>query len=87
MISIPIWGILAVVIFSYQKQVLLIFIYSAIIGTILEYALGKFFYKYFGTKIWTYKHGSLGQYTSIYSIPYWGGAGLLFAMIARFAAL
>lgn len=85
LISLPIWGLIAVI--AQEKKLFLVFLYSAILGTLLEFLLGKFIYSIFGVKIWTYKHGALGRYTSIYSFPYWGAAGIVFATIGKLVGL
>lgn len=80
--SLPIWGLLALLVANDFPSTKL-FIYSAIVGTIFEFATGFVLYLVFGVRVWTYKYGSLGKFTSIYSIPYWGGAGIIFATLAR----
>lgn len=85
-IALPIWGIIALAVAEKSAYVPL-FIYSAIIGTTLEYTVGKAFHALWGVKIFVYKHGALGDYTSIYSIPYWGGAGVVFAVVAKLVGI
>ena len=84
---LPLWGILALLMTGVNASLLTLFIVSASVGTILEGILGRFFRKFFGVKIWTYKYGSIGNFTSMYSFPYWGAAGLVFASIGKFFGL
>jgi hypothetical protein len=80
--SLPIWGILFIV-FLHSQIYALIFLSSAVLGTILEAGMGRMTSRIYGAKIWVYKHGALGDYTSIYSIPYWGVAGVIFAALGK----
>lgn len=85
--ALPLWGFLALLITGVNSSYISLFIFSAIVGTILEGLLGRFFRKFFGVKIWTYKYGSIGNFTSLYSLPYWGAAGLIFAYLGKFLGL
>lgn len=86
-LSLPIWGLVGLLLVRSDKMVLL-FMYSAIFGPILEYGLGKFAQRVYGIKLWTYKHGSIGRgETSIYTIPYWGAVGLLFSFLMRLVGI
>lgn len=80
---VPVWGIVAVIFYEKHFSHLALFVTSAVIGTFFEFMLGKFIYSMFNIKLWTYRHGKIGEFTSIYSIPYWGAAGLLFVYLAR----
>jgi len=84
--TLPIWGFVAVMAMT-NVHYWVFFLISAIGGTIIEYALGRFLELAFGTRIWTYKHGQLGKYTSLYSFPYWGAGGLFFLALARVAGI
>lgn len=80
--SLPLWGILFV--FFLQNHAYgVVFICSAIVGTFLEFVMAKGAFYLYGVKIWVYKQGSLGGYTSIYSIPYWGAAGIIFVSLGK----
>src|SRR6185312_3889543 len=83
LVMLPIWGILAVFLVDHNASLVELFVASAIVGTVFEFLTGYFFLKVFQVKIWTYQHGTLGKFTSIYSIPYWGGGGLLFLAVAK----
>lgn len=87
LLSLPIWGILAVIFVSNSLSYGVLFIYAAILGTLLEFLVGKFFYEFFGVNVWTYRHGAIGRYTSIYSIPYWGAFGLMFTWLVKFVGI
>lgn len=84
--SLPIWGVIGLLAVS-DVNVLKLFIVSALVGTVLEFLLGRGLKTIFGIKLWTYKHGQLGQFTSIYSFPYWGGAGFVFLALAKLLQL
>lgn len=84
--SIPIWGMLALILANENKH-LSLFLYAGFLGPLLELSAGKAFHRIFGVKLWTYKYGAIAKYTSIYAVPYWGGAALLFVLLARLAGL
>jgi len=84
--SLPIWGLLLLM-FNGSNKYVLVFLYSAVLGTLLEAGMGKLVTRIYGAKIWTYKRGALGDFTSIYSIPYWGAAGVVFASIGKVLGL
>lgn len=87
LLSLPVWGILAVILTNRAYSFLTLFIASALVGTILEGLLGKFLIKFFGVKVWTYKKGVIGDFTSLYAIPYWGAAGLFFGVLGKYFGL
>ena len=87
LLSLPVWGLIAILFTNGTHSYVNIFLMSAIIGTILEGMLGKFIHRFFGVRIWTYKYGSIGNFTSLYSLPYWGAAGLVFVSIGKFFGL
>lgn len=83
---IPVWGL----IFLLSKQnigYIKIFLVSAFVGTLLESALGRFLYNILGKPVWKYSFGRIGKFTSWISIPYWGGAGLLFLYLAKLVGI
>ena len=84
--TLPVWGFFAVLAVS-NIHLWEFFLLSAVAGTVVEFALGRFLELAFGTRIWTYKHGQLGKYTSIYSFPYWGAGGLFFLALAKVAGI
>ena len=83
LLSLPLWGIFAIVISTQNYSIVTLFLVAGVIGTILEAAGGYFFYRAYKSKIWVYKHGALGQFTSFYSFPYWGSMGLIFGVLAK----
>ncbi len=86
MVSIPIWGLAALVLYNKPSYIYVFFI-AAAIGPFLEMMSGKVFHKLFHIKLWKYRYGAIGTYTSIYAVTYWGGAGILFALIAKLAGI
>lgn len=87
LISLPLWGVLALFLSTYDIKTLNLIIYAAILGPVLEWSVGKGIHLIFGIKLWTYRHGAIGEYTSIYAIPYWAAAGLVFLSLARISGL
>lgn len=85
-ISIPIWGLVALIIKS-NTNYLGLFIYSALVGTCAEYLVGRFAASVFRHKVYSYSYAKLGSYTSYFSIPFWGGAGVLFYLIGQWVHL
>lgn len=83
LISIPLWGVFSLIFFRHYEYVAF-FVTIIVIGPLLEYIFGKTFYHFYGIKLWIYHYGSLGKYTSIYAVPYWGGAAILFLIIAKY---
>lgn len=82
LMSIPIWGFISLLVtkhYSYAE----LFLLGAAVGTFAEYLFGRFFYRIEGRRIWTYNFGTFAGFTSIFSIPYWGGATLLFVLLAK----
>lgn len=86
LISLPIWGVLGLVAtqnFSYVW----FFVIAALVGTLLEIIAGELFKRLFGVTIWSYRHAKITHYTSLYVIPYWGGAALVFLILAQLTKL
>jgi len=82
LMSIPIYGLIALIIsgdFGYVQ----LFFFGAIVGTTSEYLAGRYFHKITGQRIWTYKYLSIQGYTSIFTLPYWGGATIFFVGLAK----
>lgn len=82
LMSIPIFGVIFLVM-SKQYNYAELFLLAAVVGTVAEYIFGRFFQHIEGKRVWTYNIATIGGYTSIFSIPYWGGAGLLFVLVAK----
>lgn len=82
LMSIPIWGFITLLVTKHYNYAQL-FLLGASVGTLAEYILGRFFAHVEGKRIWTYSYGTFAGYTSIFSIPYWGGATLLFVLLAK----
>src|SRR5258706_3186551 len=86
LISLPIWGLVGLIAMKNTTWAF-IFLWGAVVGTFAEFFLGKFLHREFGVRIWTYKHGAIDRYTSIYSIPYWGAAGIVFSLVGKAVGL
>ena len=82
MLSIPLWGMLALIVLK-DYPLAILFLFSALMGTIAEFLLGFFHHSIDGHRVWQYNAGNIGLYTSYYSIPFWGGAGLMFYGLSR----
>lgn len=87
LLSLPIWGLIALLFTKGSHSFVILFLLSAVIGTLLEGILGKFIKRFFGVRIWTYKYGAWGNFTSFYALPYWGAAGLVFALLGKVLGL
>lgn len=81
--TLPIWGLIALFFLKGTHSYVNLFLYSAVIGTLLEGLMGAAIHKIFGVRLWTYHHGSIGNFTSLYSLPYWGAAGIIFGFIGK----
>ncbi len=86
LISLPIWGVIGLLASQNYNYVLFFFI-VAVVGTVLEMSFGFMFKRLFGVTLWEYHRGKITQYTSWYSIPYWGGASLVFLSLAKWVGL
>jgi hypothetical protein len=86
LISIPILGLLTLVIYKHYSYVEL-FLVGALVGTLTEFICGWFFARIEGKRIWTYNYASIKGHTSYFSIPYWGGATLLFVLVSHLLKL
>lgn len=64
-------------------RLLNVFLIFSIVGTILEWLIGFFYYHIVGQRLWTYHRYSLNGYTSLLSIPLWGLGGILFWLLAQ----
>lgn len=60
-----------------------VFIVGCAVGTILEWLIGWSYHGVVGQRLWTYHRYSLGGYTSVLSVPIWGMAAVLFALLGR----
>ena len=60
-----------------------IFIAFALIGTLLEWLIGFLYRNIIGNRHWSYHRYSIGGYTSILVIPYWGFVGILAYLLIR----
>lgn len=81
--TLPIWGLIALFFLKGTHSYVYLFLYSAVVGTALEGLLGAAIHRIFGVRLWVYQHGKLGNFTSLYSLPYWGAAGIVFGFIGK----
>ena len=63
--------------------VLLVFVIFSFAGMFIEFLIGFSYHRVVGERLWTYHHVSLCGYTSIFSIPLWGLAGVMFWLLAQ----
>ncbi len=63
--------------------VITLYVLSAVGGTFLEWLLGFAYHRAAGVRLWRYNRLSLGGYTSILSVPFWGLAGIFFLLLAK----
>lgn len=64
-------------------EILIFFLLSSFIGFIAEYTLGLLCEKTLGRRLWVYKKLNLGGHTSLLSLPFWGGAGIIFLSLVK----
>ncbi len=74
--------------YSYGVKIFYLFIASAIVGFILEYALGRIYHITLNRRLWFYqKYNVAGGYTSYLTIPIWGVAGIIFWLLSQSVGL
>lgn len=66
-----------------DSKIIIYFIFSSFIGFTAEFILGLFCHKILGRRLWKYSKFSIFGYTSLLTLPFWGGAGILFLSLAR----
>ncbi len=60
-----------------------LFLLFCLLGTAAEWFLGLVFHRILGHRMWRYYKYSLGTYTSLLAIPFWGMGGVLFWLVMR----
>lgn len=73
--------------FYYDRNIMKMFLYSAITGFLVEGVLGFVYHKVLNKRLWEYSKLSVLGYTSLLSIPLWGVGGVVFWFIGKFAGL
>lgn len=68
-------------------QIAELFIVSSCVGFTLEYLLGLAYHKALNAKLWEYRRLSVGGYTSVLTLPFWGVAGVIFWYLSKFVGL
>jgi len=83
------WPILFVFAFAYFVDIKIIsmFVVSSFLGFASEHVLGFAYYKTLNKKLWKYNRLSIGGYTSLLSIPFWGVAGVFFWFVSKMIGL
>lgn len=69
--------------FFASPEVLSIFLAFSVIGPALEWLAGFSYHMVVGQRLWTYHRYSIGGYTSFFTIPLWGLAGILFWLLNK----
>lgn len=64
-------------------KIVLFFVLSGLAGFLGEIIMGLFSEKIFGQKLWRYEKLSIGGHTSLLTLPFWGGAGIIFLILAK----
>lgn len=64
-------------------KMILFFLACCLGGFCAEFFLGFFGEKILGQKMWIYQKFSVLGYTSLLSLPFWGGLGLAFWILGR----
>lgn len=70
-----------------DRKILIFFILSSAAGFFMEYMIGLAFHKTLNRKLWRYERLSVGEYTSLLSIPVWGIAGVMFYFLSKIIGL
>ena len=68
-------------------RIIAFFLISAFVGFTLEYILGLSYEKTLNSRLWEYKRYSIGGYTSMLTLPFWGVAGVVFWFLAKVVGL
>ncbi|MBI4193394.1 MAG: hypothetical protein HY536_02080 [Candidatus Colwellbacteria bacterium] len=74
---VPIMSVIVLALVKSEK-ILILFLISACLGSLLEYLVGLLYHKVLNKRLWTYHRLSLNGYTSVLSFPVWGIAGVVF---------
>ncbi len=82
MAAAPFIGMITLAYFE-GTRIITFFLLSALVGFIAEFLLGLLCEKTLGRKLWIYRKLSLGGHSSLLSLPFWGGAGIIFLALAR----
>jgi hypothetical protein len=82
LLSIPLLGVILMY-FIVGISILESFFLFALLGTGLEYLVGYCYQAVVGQRLWTYYKYSLGEYTSLLSIPLWGLCGTLVFLLSK----
>ena len=69
--------------YLFGPRVILFFLYSSVLGFILEYGVGFAYHKTLNRRLWTYSRLSINGYTSWLTLPIWGVAGVIFWLLSR----
>lgn len=82
-------AIMAVLAFVIGIKILYLYLVSALVGFGLEYFLGFTYEKVFHRKLWTYDATaySIGEHTSLLTLPMWGLAGVVFWSLGKILGL
>jgi len=82
LLSVPVLCSLGLAYF-FGSKIILLFISSSITGFIFEYGLGLAYHKTLNKRLWVYNVSSLNGYTSWFTLPMWGVAGVLFWLASK----
>jgi uncharacterized membrane protein len=67
----------------YGFKLIIFFVSSAIVGSILEYIVGFVYHQIFHKRLWVYSNYNLHGYVSYLGIPIWGTAGMVFWLLGK----
>ena len=68
-------------------KIIIFFALSGIAGFSGEIIMGFFSEKIFEKRLWSYERLSVGGHTSLLTLPFWGGAGIMFLILAKLLGL
>jgi len=86
LIAAPLASVVALAYFV-GARILILFVVGATVGFFLEYLIGFVYHKTLNERLWTYDRMSIGGYTSILSIPFWGIAAVIFGLVGTLTGI
>lgn len=63
--------------------IIYIALFSAVVGSFLEYVVGSTYTEVIGSKLWRYKQFNIREHTSVLALPLWSITGVFFLLASR----
>lgn len=64
-------------------KIIAFFVLSSVGGFFAEIAMGFLAEKILGQRLWTYQKFSIKGHSSLLTLPFWGGGGIIFLILAK----